>query len=342
LKRRLFDVALSFAGEDRGYVEQVARLLPRRGVSAFYDEAERVELWGEDLYDALDQVYRLEARYVVMFVSEHYAAKRWPTHERRSAQARAIQDEQAYILPVRFDDVDVPGLSNISYIDARDMTPEQLVDLICTKIEAGSADLSDSEVDNELGWEFLLLGEELKARLEALDTRRWYHDIGYVRPTLERIRTRDAAIEDLQTRTREIVLSVSNVGRLFGESTLEQAWGAPGEPGNSERIRQLAAALVEIYESMLDFAERARGATVPKEFESVYWALAGYVNQPLRQVEDFVNQFGEELRDVIGKLRTGATPEEPVRLEFTLTLSIDPEDKAAFDVAMADLQAGNL
>ena len=44
-----YDVALSFAGEDRFYVDQVATILKEQGVSVFYDEFEEVDLWGKDL-----------------------------------------------------------------------------------------------------------------------------------------------------------------------------------------------------------------------------------------------------------------------------------------------------
>ena len=43
-----FEVALSFAGPQREYVEQVASALQARGVAVFYDEFERVSLWGKD------------------------------------------------------------------------------------------------------------------------------------------------------------------------------------------------------------------------------------------------------------------------------------------------------
>ena len=78
----LFDVALSFAGEDRAYVEQTAAVLRRMGLRIFYDKHERVSLWGKNLYDHLSAVYRDTSRYTVMFISEHYARKLWTNHER--------------------------------------------------------------------------------------------------------------------------------------------------------------------------------------------------------------------------------------------------------------------
>lgn len=47
----IYDVALSFAGEDREYVEEVAIVLKRFGVRVFYDKFEETELWGKNLFD---------------------------------------------------------------------------------------------------------------------------------------------------------------------------------------------------------------------------------------------------------------------------------------------------
>jgi hypothetical protein len=133
----LYDVALNFAGEDREYVERVAGLLKQRGVRVFYDRFERATLWGTDLIDHLAEVYRTWSRYVVMFISQHYVAKAWPTHERAHAQARALLSKKQYILPARFDDTPVPGLApSIGYIDLRGLEPDELVDLIVEKLKS--------------------------------------------------------------------------------------------------------------------------------------------------------------------------------------------------------------
>jgi hypothetical protein len=130
-----YDVCLSFAGEDREYVDEVAHALRDRGVRIFYDKYEVAELWGVDLYEHLDDVYRDAARYCVMFVSEHYANKIWTTHERRSAQARALAENHEYILPARFDDTKVPGLRDtVGYVDLRGMRPDEFADLVERKI----------------------------------------------------------------------------------------------------------------------------------------------------------------------------------------------------------------
>lgn len=130
-----YDVAFSFAGEDRGYVQRVAEALKAAGVSVFYDRFEEASLWGKDLYTHLSEIYAKRARYTVMFISKHYADKVWTSHERESAQARALQENSEYILPARFDDSPVPGLpSTVGYLTLNGRVPEDLADLIVAKL----------------------------------------------------------------------------------------------------------------------------------------------------------------------------------------------------------------
>jgi len=130
-----YQVALSFAGEDRSYVARVANELKRKKVRVFYDEYETANLWGKDLYTHLDEIYRKKARYCVVFISDNYKKKLWTNHERESAQARAFQENQEYLLPVRLDDTEIPGIKpTIGYIRRKDVKLSQLVDLIYKKL----------------------------------------------------------------------------------------------------------------------------------------------------------------------------------------------------------------
>lgn len=129
-----YDIALSFAGEDRHYVEHVANKLREANVNVFYDKFEETNLWGKNLADHLGAVYS-NSRYVVIFVSKYYADKVWPNHERQHAQARALRNQEDTILPARFDDTEVPGLpSTISYINLRKITPDELAEKIIRKV----------------------------------------------------------------------------------------------------------------------------------------------------------------------------------------------------------------
>jgi len=130
-----YQVALSFAGEDREYVNKVAGLLKENNIRVFYDKFEQVDLWGKDLGIHFDYIYRRESQYFIPFISMHYKEKIWTNYEVRTAIARAIENKEEYILPVRFDDTELDGIrSTLGHIDIRNMAPEQLANLIINKL----------------------------------------------------------------------------------------------------------------------------------------------------------------------------------------------------------------
>ena len=130
-----YDVCLSFAGEDRLYVREVARMLRDRGVRVFFDEYAQVDMWGKDLYTHLDDIYQNAARYCVLFISKNYAKKVWTNHERESAQARAIKQHSEYILPAKFDKTNIPGIrSTVGYINLQSVRPLHLAGMIIKKV----------------------------------------------------------------------------------------------------------------------------------------------------------------------------------------------------------------
>ena len=131
-----FDVALSFAGEERAYVEQVARHLTDAGLRIFYDGNQRVEMWGKDLVEYFEDIYLRKSTYCVMFISRAYKEKIWTNLERRSALARALQERREYVLPARFDDTDIPGvLPTIGYESLSGVPPTEFALLVIEKVK---------------------------------------------------------------------------------------------------------------------------------------------------------------------------------------------------------------
>jgi hypothetical protein len=130
-----YEIALSFAGQDRPYVEQIASTLQSRGVRVFYDSFEQVDMLGKDLTAHLADVYKNRADYCAMFISQYYAQKAWPQFERQHAQSRALAQKREYILPIRLDDCEVPGLpSTICFLDARRNSIKTIADTLIEKI----------------------------------------------------------------------------------------------------------------------------------------------------------------------------------------------------------------
>lgn len=130
-----YNVALSFAGEQRVYVKEVAKILKEiYGLTVFFDEFESNNLWGKNLYEYLHEIYSEKAEYVIIFTSKEYKTKIWTNHERKAAQERALKEKKEYILPVKFDDTKIPGLpSTVGYLDASKLSPIEVAKTFAKK-----------------------------------------------------------------------------------------------------------------------------------------------------------------------------------------------------------------
>ena len=133
-----FEVALSFAGPQRPLAQELAERLSAAGVHVFYDNFYPEHLWGKNLVDLFDEIYRKKSRYCVMFISKEYVERIWTNHERQSAQARALKEKgQEYILPIKVEEVEVPGLPpTIAFLPTSQFSIEQISELLIKKLRS--------------------------------------------------------------------------------------------------------------------------------------------------------------------------------------------------------------
>lgn len=139
MAKKIYDIALSFAGEQRDFVREVAAYLLSYNINVFYDEFEQTQLWGEDLYEKLYKIYSNQARYCVIFISKDYKEKIWTRHELRSALENRLYKKKEAILPVRFDATILESLpKTLSFIDLVGLSPVKLARLILQKLKIKS------------------------------------------------------------------------------------------------------------------------------------------------------------------------------------------------------------
>jgi hypothetical protein len=130
-----YDVALSFASEDRAVAEKFSNLLSEKSIKNFLDEYQAGALWGKDMLDHLVNIYSRKARYCVMFISQYYPLKKWTEVERTSLQKSALRDANEYFLLIRLDDTKVLGITDVTgYRDLRQHSMESIVNLLEQKL----------------------------------------------------------------------------------------------------------------------------------------------------------------------------------------------------------------
>lgn len=132
-----FDAAFSFAGEVRDRVLQVVRAAEALGLQVFYDFDQQGLLWGKDLRKILTDIYSDEALFMLIFLSNDYPEKDWPSFELEIGKRAAHKRTQEYLLPVLVDDVIVVGLRDtVGHLNLNTMPAQYIAELLAEKVEA--------------------------------------------------------------------------------------------------------------------------------------------------------------------------------------------------------------
>jgi len=136
LSKHVFEVALSFPGEVRAYVEAVDRYLTETvGLDAcFYDKRYPAQLARPSLDTFLQDIYR-RSKFIVAFICADYDKKEWCDVEfrviRDIIKSRAVER----VMYVRMDHAPVAGVMSIDgYVDGREYDPAQIAAMVWERI----------------------------------------------------------------------------------------------------------------------------------------------------------------------------------------------------------------
>lgn len=136
-RRFEYDVAISFAGEDREIAEELANRLHREGVRVFYDDFYKHDLWGKELPEYFQEVYGPKTKFAILLVSQHYSIKDWTDFEFSVMMEEAKKRETEFILPVRLDDTKIVGLhGTVGYLDYRIVGIGGIVECMLRKLSS--------------------------------------------------------------------------------------------------------------------------------------------------------------------------------------------------------------
>lgn len=332
-----FDVAVSFAGEDRALVAEVVDGLKERGISVFYDQDFVSDMWGENLADYLHEVYRRRARFALIFISRHYVTRMWTRHERQSAQDRALNQPTPYLLPLRLDDTELPGLaSTVGYLDAREKSVDEIVDVLLGKLGAsrqeaeprfnGKVPRTQEELaillaERPAGWEWILYAGVLRQDLDAREGKYRDHVLGYS-PRSGQFITDGDAMAAIQRNISNIQWLAESFGRVLDPRAQEAAVGADDEPGDPDRIIHLARRLVSVYEDFMEFAAelRATGAS-SGALRKVLEVQARWADQPLEAIRSFADDIVRDMDTASQRILLGE------RIEIVRTIKLEVSDE---------------
>lgn len=102
-----YDVALSFAGENRKLARHVANQLSILDMSVFFDEYFETNFLGMAWNEEFKEIFSSNSRLVVCFLDKHHNDKIWPTFERECFRPRVAEAE---VIPVYLDETVFVGI----------------------------------------------------------------------------------------------------------------------------------------------------------------------------------------------------------------------------------------
>lgn len=132
-----FDVAFSFPGEVRAYVESIAAELEKAigPNSYFYDNNYKAQLARPSLDTVLQDIYRNRSRLIVVFLCEKYQEKEWCGIEFRAIKEIIKERQHERVMFIKMDEGKVDGVfSTDGYIDGRTHSPEEVAEFIQERV----------------------------------------------------------------------------------------------------------------------------------------------------------------------------------------------------------------
>lgn len=136
-KMNKFKVAFTYAGENRGYVEEVAIELEAKigEGNLFYDNFFQAELARIDLDIFLQDIYHKKSDFIVVFLSKEYEHKEWCGLEWRSIRDLIKKKQRDKIILVKLEDFNLDGIFSLDgYLDGSNNNPMTIAELIYKRI----------------------------------------------------------------------------------------------------------------------------------------------------------------------------------------------------------------
>lgn len=173
-----FRIALSFPGEKRSFVENVAKLLANvvGQNRVLYDNYYEAGFARPNLDTYLQGLYHDESELIAVFLCAEYESKEWC-----GLEARAIRDliktrQDGCVMPLRFDTADVPGFFSIDgFVWIGDRSPEEIAEVVLRRLKLISTEPIHQgplgQVDGDIHDAFQRISVSLTSR--AVETRDW-------------------------------------------------------------------------------------------------------------------------------------------------------------------------
>jgi hypothetical protein len=137
-----FEIALSFPGEYRDKIRQIAEGLSKTlgNQAIFYDKYYEAELARPNLDDILQSIYKKQSKLVVVFLCAEYENKDWCGLEWRAIKELIKSRKDDAIMLIKLEDFDISELKGLfsydGYLDIRGREESEVISLIISRYQS--------------------------------------------------------------------------------------------------------------------------------------------------------------------------------------------------------------
>jgi hypothetical protein len=368
------DIFISYASEDKDAVAvPLSNALVARGWTVWLDERELTV--GDSLNGHIEAALA-RSRFGVVVLSPASFAKEWPQRELAGLTAREVDAGTKVILPVwhevdrhyvvqrapvladRLGALTSAGIEDVANRIAAALERAGMRARECSESESVVQSVEPGESAEGSGlrllipttpaeqtrlvadrpdyWEWRLFAGVLVHGKNELETK-WDDHILRLPRGARREVDQASVIDFLSSEIGWMGKQVGLLDRILSPSLQNQAFGSPGQPGDPARIEALSRRLIEMYESLLDWAATLRATMVPEMFEEMLEVTACFVDAPIVTIREFVDMVADQIARV-PEVAVGGTEEKPAKLLLEATLALDPAVQERHERALEKLR----
>ena len=190
-----------------------------------------------------------------------------------------------------------------------------------------------SGLARDIGWEYLYFAGQLLYERDSAEAKYRDREIHYSLPSAGTATADDIVryVEYIDQRfddAMSLAKQVSVIINMNDKAALEHAFGAAFQPGDPERLAQLAKRWNGFYVGFLDWAASLKGINAPSELWNLLEIAARFADEPLEKYRRFVDEYVTQVDEFPARIAAG----EPLRIEGSINLA-SPDEVARDYVA---------
>ena len=173
-------------------------------------------------------------------------------------------------------------------------------------------------IEKPMLWEARLFAQVLSDEIQASKSLRQDLDYRLVFGEIKRIDNRRELVQLLRDRMPQLEMVGPSLETLFN-TTLQEAMGPPGQPGDPEKLAYVARKIADAYRSAIMWKMEFQRLKVPVDFQGLSLAVAELATNMIREIEMYSDKLKSGLEEAIASHKPG----EKKEIEFVLHLTAD-------------------